>query len=129
MISARGMEMDCSDAGGSSSKGRSRTSVSAGLRAALVSSAAVALFFAALGGAQAATQPQTLNSPQAKPQQSKQAKREQPKKPAPPKPLDMPLIEVSISKQQLTVFDLGQPVEHSAVSTGMAGHLTPIGIF
>jgi lipoprotein-anchoring transpeptidase ErfK/SrfK len=123
------MEMDCSDAGGSSSKGRSRTSVSVGLRTALASGAAVALVFAALGGAQAATQPQTLNPPQAKPQQPKQAKREQPKKPAPPKPLDMPLIEVSISKQQLTVFELGQPVEHSAVSTGMAGHLTPTGIF
>src|SRR5215831_8664865 len=97
--------MNCSDAGRSSSKGRSRTFVSARLRAALASGAAVA---------------------QPKPHQ---AKREQPKKPAPPKPLDMPLIEVSISKQQLTLFEMGQPVEHSPVSTGMAGHLTPTGIF
>src|SRR5260370_35065010 len=41
----------------------------------------------------------------------------------------MPLIEVSISKQQLTVYELGEPVAHAPVSTGMAGHLTPTGIF
>jgi lipoprotein-anchoring transpeptidase ErfK/SrfK len=110
--------MDCSDAGGSSSKGRSRTFVSAGLRAALASGAAVAVVTAALGAAEAATQ--------AKPHQ---ARREQPKKPPAPKPLDMPLIEVSISKQQLTLFEMGQPVANAPVSTGMAGHLTPTGIF
>ena len=57
------------------------------------------------------------------------AKREQPKKEPPPKPLDMPLIEVSISKQQLTLYENGAPVAHSPVSTGMAGHPTPTGIF
>jgi hypothetical protein len=92
--------------------------VSARLRAALASGAAVAVVFAALGAADAIAEP--------KPQH---AKREQAKKPPPPKALDMPLIEVSISKQQLTVFEMGNPVEHSAVSTGMAGHLTPTGIF
>src|ERR1051325_5183063 len=110
--------MDCSDAGGSSSTSRRRTFVSAGLRAALASGAAVAVVATALGAVEAATQP--------KPQH---AKREQAKKPPPPKPLDMPLIEVSISKQQLTLFDRGEPVAHAPVSTGMAGHLTPTGIF
>jgi lipoprotein-anchoring transpeptidase ErfK/SrfK len=127
------MEMDCSDTGGSSAKGHSTTFVSAGLRAALASGAAVALVLAALGAAAAAVEPkpQQLNPPQAKPQQPKahQAKREQPKKPPPPKALDLPLIEVSISKQQLTVYEMGEPVAHAPVSTGMAGHSTPTGIF
>src|SRR5579871_4942611 len=111
----RGMAMDCSTTG-SPSKGRSGTLVSAGLRAALAGGAAMALVLGALGAADAATQPKP------------HAKREQKKEP-PPKALDMPLIEVSISKQQLTLFEDGQPVAHSPVSTGMAGHLTPTGIF
>ncbi len=78
----------------------------------------MALVLAALGSADAATQP--------KPQH---AKREQPKKEPPPKPLDMPLIEVSISKQQLTLYEMGEPIAHAPVSTGMAGHSTPTGIF
>jgi hypothetical protein len=110
--------MDCTDNEGSSAKSRSRTLVTARLRAALASGAAVAVVSAALGATEAAAA-----------SKSQQARREQPKKPPAPKPLDLPLIEVSISKQQLTVFEMGNPVEHSAVSTGMAGHLTPTGIF
>ncbi len=110
--------MDCTDTEGSSAKSRSRTIVSAGLRAALASGAALAVVLAALGAAQAAAQPKPHH-----------AKREQPKKEPPPKPLDMPLIEVSISKQQLTLFEMGEPIAHAPVSTGMAGHLTPTGIF
>jgi L,D-transpeptidase catalytic domain len=41
----------------------------------------------------------------------------------------MPLIEVSISKQQLTLYEKGEVVAHAPVSTGMAGHSTPMGIF
>src|SRR5689334_3421190 len=119
MISARGLrKMSCSDAGGSCAKGRSTTVVSAGLRAALATGAAVALVLAAPGAADAAMQ-----------QKPHHAKREQPKKPPPPKPLELPLIEVSISKQQLTLYDMGEPVAHAPVSTGMAGHPTPTGIF
>jgi len=118
MISARGMAMDCSDIEGSSSKGRGTSLVSAGLRAALAGGAAVGLVLSALGAAEAAMQ--------SRPQH---AKREHAKKEPPPKPLDMPLIVVSIAKQQLTLYEHGAPVAHSPVSTGMAGHPTPTGIF
>jgi len=109
--------MDCSNTE-RSPRSRRATFVSTGLRAALASGAALAVVFAALGAGEAAAAPK-----------SHQAKREHPKKPPPPKPLEMPLIEVSISKQQLTVYEMGQPVEHAPVSTGMAGHPTPTGIF
>jgi hypothetical protein len=36
---------------------------------------------------------------------------------------------VSIADQRLTVYDKGQVVAHAPVSTGMAGHATPTGIF
>jgi lipoprotein-anchoring transpeptidase ErfK/SrfK len=45
------------------------------------------------------------------------------------KPLEQPLIEISIAKQQLTLYEKGEPVAHAPVSTGMAGHRTPTGIF
>src|SRR5262249_61870105 len=51
------------------------------------------------------------------------------KKAPPPKPLDLPLIQVSIARQQLTLYENGQPIAHSPVSTGTAGHPTPTGIF
>src|SRR5215470_10342066 len=51
------------------------------------------------------------------------------KKDPPPKPLDLPLIQVSIARQQLTLYENGQPIAHSPVSTGTAGHPTPTGIF
>ena len=110
--------MDCRETEGSSSKGVRTPLVSTGLRAALASGAALAMVLAALGSADAALQHKPTH-----------AKREQAKKEPPPKPLEMPLIEVSISKQQLTLFEKGQPVAHAPVSTGMAGHLTPTGIF
>src|SRR5262245_42219617 len=112
------MAMGCSDIEGSSAKGRGAALVSAGLRAALASGAAVGLVLSALGAAEAAVQ-----------SRSQHVKREHAKKEPPPKPLDMPLIVVSIARQQLTLYEHGEPVAHSPVSTGMAGHPTPTGIF
>jgi hypothetical protein len=110
--------MDCSEFEGSSVESRGSSLASARLRAALAGGAAVAMVLGALGAANAAVQSKPPH-----------AKREQPKKEPPPKPLDAPLIEVSISKQQLTLYENGAPVAHSPVSTGMAGHSTPTGIF
>src|SRR6478752_851281 len=39
------------------------------------------------------------------------------------------MVVVSIAKQSLTLYDAGVPVAHSKVSTGVAGHPTPTGIF
>jgi len=110
--------MDRGEFEGASSESRASSLTSGRLRAALAGGAAVALVMAALGTADAATQPKPPH-----------AKREHAKKEPPPKPLDMPLIQVSIARQQLTLFENGQPVAHSPVSTGMAGHPTPTGIF
>src|SRR6185312_447312 len=44
----------------------------------------------------------------------------------PPGPL---LIVVSISSQRATLYADGIPLAHSAVSTGMPGHPTPMGVF
>jgi lipoprotein-anchoring transpeptidase ErfK/SrfK len=44
----------------------------------------------------------------------------------PPGPLH---IIISIKKQQMTLYAGGQPVAHSAVSTGVPGHPTPQGVF
>jgi hypothetical protein len=47
-----------------------------------------------------------------------------------PKPPAGPLIiAVSIGGQHLTVYDNGAPIATSPVSTGMRGHLTPMGVF
>jgi hypothetical protein len=54
---------------------------------------------------------------------AEEAKKEQP---APKGPL---IISVSIASQHLTVFDGGSAVAHAPVSTGMAGHPTPMGVF
>src|SRR5262249_30645887 len=83
---------------------------------ALAGGVAMAMVLTALGTAEAAAQ--------AKPHHAKHAKKD-----PPPKPLEMPLIEVSISKQQLTLYEKGEPVAHAPVSTGMAGHPTPTGVF
>jgi hypothetical protein len=111
------MAMDCGEIEGSSGS-RGGSLAGARLRAALAGGAAVAIVLAALGAADAAVQSKPPH-----------AKREQAKKEPTPKPLDLPLIEVSISKQQLTLYENGAPVAHSPVSTGMAGHSTPTGIF
>jgi hypothetical protein len=51
-------------------------------------------------------------------------------KPEPPKQPSGPLIlAISIGSQRVTVYDNGAPVAVSAVSTGMPGHPTPMGIF
>ncbi len=52
------------------------------------------------------------------------------KKPEPAKQPSGPLLlAISIGSQRVTVYDSGTPVAVSPVSTGMAGHLTPTGVF
>jgi hypothetical protein len=51
-------------------------------------------------------------------------------KPEPAKQPSGPLLlAISIGSQRVTVYDNGAPVAVSPVSTGMAGHLTPMGVF
>lgn len=51
------------------------------------------------------------------------------KAPVPPPTKGPLMVVVSIAQQKLTVYDGGVPFLHSKVSTGMAGHLTPTGVF
>jgi lipoprotein-anchoring transpeptidase ErfK/SrfK len=52
------------------------------------------------------------------------------RKPEPAKQPSGPLLlAISIGSQRVTVYDNGTPVAVSAVSTGMPGHLTPMGVF
>src|SRR5216684_3496917 len=52
------------------------------------------------------------------------------RKPEPAKQPSGPLLlAISIGSQRVTVYDDGTPVAVSPVSTGMAGHLTPMGVF
>jgi lipoprotein-anchoring transpeptidase ErfK/SrfK len=46
-----------------------------------------------------------------------------------PKAKGLLSVIISIDKQQLTLYSDGQPIAHSRVSTGMAGHATPTGVF
>ena len=108
------MECDCVAA--SVTKGGQVRSAYGRLRAMLAGGAALAVLAAALGPVDAAPQQQP----------AKHAKKDPAAK---PKPLQMPLIAVSIGEQRLTVFDKGIPVEYAPVSTGMQGHSTPMGIF
>ena len=55
---------------------------------------------------------------------SKSGKTEAPKQPTGPL-----LLAVSIGSQRVTVYDDGTPIASSPISTGMAGHLTPMGVF
>jgi L,D-transpeptidase catalytic domain len=58
------------------------------------------------------------------PKRVEAAKKEQP---SPPKgPL---IISISIASQHLTVYDQSTPIAHAPISTGMAGHATPMGVF
>ena len=51
-------------------------------------------------------------------------------KPEPPKQPAGPLIlAVSIGSQRVTVYDNGTPIAASPISSGMAGHSTPMGVF
>jgi L,D-transpeptidase catalytic domain len=51
-------------------------------------------------------------------------------KPEPPKqPTGPLLLAVSIASQRVTVYDNGTPIATSPISSGMAGHLTPTGVF
>lgn len=54
----------------------------------------------------------------------KSGKSEAPKQPAGPL-----LLAVSIGSQRVTVYDNGTPIASSSISTGMAGHRTPMGVF
>jgi len=52
------------------------------------------------------------------------------RKPEPAKQPSGPVfLAISIGSQRVTVYDNGTPVAVSPVSTGMAGHLTPMGVF
>jgi L,D-transpeptidase catalytic domain len=52
------------------------------------------------------------------------------RKPEPAKQPSGPLLlAISIGSQRVTVYDNGTPVAVSAVSTGMPGHPTPMGVF
>jgi hypothetical protein len=52
------------------------------------------------------------------------------RKPEPPKqPTGPLLLAISIGSQRVTVYDNGTPIASSSISTGMAGHPTPMGIF
>jgi hypothetical protein len=53
----------------------------------------------------------------------------EPAKPQPPKPAGPLIIAVSIGSQRVTVYDNGLPIATAPVSTGMQGHLTPMGVF
>ncbi len=48
---------------------------------------------------------------------------------APKQPTGPLLLAVSIGSQRVTVYDGGTPIASSPISTGMAGHLTPMGVF
>jgi hypothetical protein len=48
---------------------------------------------------------------------------------APKQPTGPLLLAVSIGSQRVTVYDNGTPIASSPISTGMAGHLTPMGVF
>ena len=51
-------------------------------------------------------------------------------KPEAPKQASGPLIlAVSIGSQRVTVYDNGTPIAVSPISSGMSGHLTPMGVF
>jgi L,D-transpeptidase-like protein len=100
--------MECSASDGSFKRGSSGSPTRVRVRAALTAGGAAAAVLAALMPAAAA---------------GPHGKREQPQK------LQVPLIAVSIADQRLTVYDKGQVVAHAPVSTGMAGHATPTGIF
>jgi len=51
------------------------------------------------------------------------------KAPKAAKALQMPLIAISIASQRLTLYDRGEVIAQSPVSTGMPGHPTPTGVF
>ena len=53
----------------------------------------------------------------------------EPAKPPPPRPAGPLIIAVSIGSQRVTVYDNGLPIATAPVSTGMQGHLTPMGVF
>jgi hypothetical protein len=48
---------------------------------------------------------------------------------APKQPTGPLLLAVSIGSQRVTVYDNGTPIASSPISTGMAGHPTPMGVF
>jgi L,D-transpeptidase catalytic domain len=54
----------------------------------------------------------------------------EPAKPVPPiLPVGPLILLVSIGSQRVTVYDNGEPIASSPISSGRAGHLTPTGVF
>lgn len=106
--------MNCSGTGGSPSAAN-QSSLRISVRGALAGGSAVAILLAALAPADAGFS----RPPHAK---HDQAKKE-------PKFLQVPLIAISIADQRLTLYDKGVAIAHAPVSTGMAGHPTPTGLF
>src|SRR5262249_27152497 len=128
------------DRDGVPSRWGSNLGSAAGLRAALMGGAAVATLVAMLGPAvafgegrglfggayQQQWQPSRDPPRQHAPAHRKGTTEQQTKKKEPPpKALALPLIEISISDQKLTLYDRGEEIARAPVSTGMAGHLTP----
>jgi hypothetical protein len=94
---------------------RSQTGASPLSRSLLACGFTFALLLGSFGGAQASAH-------------RKETKKETKKEPiaAPKGPLT---ISVSIAHQHVTVYDDGVAIAHAPVSTGMAGHATPTGVF
>jgi L,D-transpeptidase catalytic domain len=69
------------------------------------------------------------NDAQASLQRKASAKRGEDVKKEAPAPKGPLTIAISIANQHLTVYDAGVPIAHAPVSTGMAGHPTPMGVF
>jgi L,D-transpeptidase catalytic domain len=69
------------------------------------------------------------NDAQASGQRKASAKRGEEAKKEAPAPKGPLTVAISIANQHLTVYDGGVPIAHAPVSTGMAGHPTPMGVF
>ena len=96
------------------------------LRVALAGGVAAAALL--IGGTASAVDATTATTHTKKPAHAKREAAAKKKEP-PPKPLQAPMIEVSIADQRLTLYDKGEVIAHAPVSTGMAGHRTPTGVF
>jgi len=137
-------------AGAASSDGGSAKSSMAELRAALAGGTAMILLMAGFEPARAQFYPSQLYPSQPSPKKLPVVRRAVPaqaaNKPVPAKhakaqpakqvkkepvlkPLQVPLIAISIANQRMTVYDNGVLVAHAPVSTGTASHPTPMGIF
>ncbi len=60
---------------------------------------------------------------------AKSASNKTPAKPVPKEPTGPLIIAVSIGSQRVNVYDNGSPIASAPISSGMKGHLTPMGVF